>query len=96
MSPAAPSLARRQQALLLRSAALRDDLGRQLAPLATPLALADQARAGWHWLRARPLVPLTTLAVVVVMRPRRAWRLGWRVWAAWRGWQRLHRFLHAP
>jgi len=26
---------------------------------------------------------------VALLRPRRVWRLGWRLWAGWRLWQRV-------
>lgn len=89
------TLARRQQGLLLRSAALRSDLGRDLQHLQAPLALADRVRSGWHWLRAHPQAPLAAVVVLVVLRPRRAWRLGLRLWWGWRSWQRMQRWLHA-
>jgi hypothetical protein len=89
------ALALRQQALLLRSAALRADLGRDLRRLQAPLALADRVRAGWQWLRAHPQVPLAAGLVLVVLRPRRAWRWGLRLWWGWRRWRRVQRWLQA-
>ena len=89
------ALALRQQALLLRSAALRSDLGRDLRRLQAPLALADRVRAGWQWLRAHPQVPLAAGLVLVVLRPRRAWRWGLRLWWGWRRWRRVQRWLQA-
>lgn len=90
------ALARRQQALLLRSADLRGALGRDLRRLQAPLALADRLRGGWHWLRAHPELPLAAAAVLVVLRPRRAWRWSLRLWWAWRSWRRLQRWLRPP
>lgn len=102
MNPSPPSRAerqaaraRRQQALLLRSAMLRGDLARDLHRLQAPLALADRLRSGWQWLRAHPQAPLAAVAVLVVLRPRRAWRWGLRLWWGWRSWQRVQRWLHA-
>jgi hypothetical protein len=89
------ALARRQQGLLLRSAALRSDLGHDLQRLQAPLALADRVRAGWLWLRAHPQAPLAAAVVLVVLRPRRAWRWGLRLWWGWRSWQRVQRWLHS-
>ena len=61
-----------------------------------PLALADRVRAGWLWLRAHPQLPLAAAVVLVVLRPRRAWRWGLRLWWGWRSWQRMQRWLQAP
>lgn len=90
------ALTRHQQALLLRSAALRGTLGRDLQRLQAPLALADRLRGGWQWLRAHPELPLAVAAVVVVLRPRRAWRWSLRLWWGWRSWQRMQRWLQSP
>jgi hypothetical protein len=89
-------LARRQQQLLLRSQHLRAELGLEVQRLQPPLRLADRVRAGWQWLRANPQWPLGAAAVLVVLRPRRAWRWGLRLWWGWRSWQRLQRWLQAP
>ena len=89
MNPPTETLQSRQQRLLVRSSELRSQFARDAQAWQQPLALADQVRAGWRWLRAHPEVPLGVLAVLVVLRPRRAWRLGWRLWAGWRLWQRL-------
>lgn len=87
------ALARRQRLLLVRSSELRGQFARHAQPWQQPLALADQVHAGWRWLRAHPEVPLAAAAVLVLLRPRRAWRmgwrLGWRLWTGWRLWQRL-------
>lgn len=89
-------LAQRQQRLLLRSQQLRAELGREVQRLQPPLRLADRVQAGWQWLRANPQWPLGAAAVLVVLRPRRAWRWGLRLWWGWRSWQRLQRWLQAP
>jgi len=73
-------LAQRQQQLLLRSAALRATLGQQARVLQTPLALADQARAGVQWLRSQPLWPVASLLLIALTRPRRAMRWVSRLW----------------
>jgi YqjK-like protein len=77
----ARALALRQQALLIRSSALRTQLGSDLARWQPPLALADsmyrQGLQAWHWLRAHPEAQLAA-AVLVLMRPRRALRFAWR------------------
>lgn len=78
------ALAERRAALLARSAVLRARLQQQAQVLDAPLALADRGVAGLCWLRRHPQVPLAAVAVVVVLRPRRAWRLAVRAWALWR------------
>jgi hypothetical protein len=73
-------LAQRQQQLLLRSAALRATLGQQARVLQTPLAVADQARAGVQWLRSHPLWPVASLLLITLTRPQRALRWVPRLW----------------
>jgi len=67
-------LAQRQQQLLLRSAALRATLGEQAQVLQTPLALADQVRAGVQWLRAQSFWPLASLLLMTVIGRQRTLR----------------------
>jgi len=81
----------RQQALLRRSAELRQALALQTNVLRTPLALADRLRDGWHWLREHPELPLTAAAVLLVLRPRSAWRWSQRLWWGWHALRRLQR-----
>lgn len=91
MSARAQALARRQLDLVRRSGELRHAFAQDAQALQRPLALADQVHAAWCWLRAHPEVPLAAAAVLVVLRPRRALRLAWRVWTGWRLWQKLQR-----
>lgn len=93
MNRQAAALARRQQQLLVRSSELRSAFARDALAWQPPLALADQVHRGWLWLRAHPEVPLAAAAVVLVLRPQRAWRLGWRLWSGWQLWLRLRRRL---
>ena len=81
----------RQQALLRRSAELRQALALQTNVLQTPLALADRLRESWRWLRGHPELPLAAGAILLVLRPRGAWRWGHRLWWGWRALQRLER-----
>lgn len=86
------ALADRGRQLQARSAALRGQVAVDADVLRTPLALADQVRRGWHWLKANPQWVGVAVALLVVWRPRRlAWLAG-RMWAGWRLWQRLHRW----
>jgi hypothetical protein len=85
-------LAQRCEALQVRSAELRGALARDSRVIRTPLAFADQALAGLRWLKAHPQWVVVGVAVLVVWRPRRAWRLGTRLWGAWRLWARVRRW----
>jgi hypothetical protein len=86
------ALADRGRQLQARSAALRGQLAVDAQVLRTPLALVDQVRRGWRWLKAHPQWVGVGAALLVLWRPRRlAWLAG-RLWAGWRVWQRLHRW----
>lgn len=89
------ALAQRCQALQAHNAALRQALAADSRVLQAPLVLADQVLAGGRWLRAHPQWVAVGVAVLVVWRPRRMWRLGNRAWGAWRLWQRAQRWLAA-
>jgi hypothetical protein len=78
--------------LQARSGVLRDALARDSQALRAPLALADQGLAGLRWLQAHPEWVGVGVAVLVVWRPRRVWRLGTRLWAGWRLWRRVQRW----
>ncbi len=86
------ALAARRQQLQHRSAALRGQLAEDAQVLRTPLAVADQVRRGWRWLKAHPQWVGVGVAVLVVWRPRRVVWLAGRLWVGWRLWQRLHRW----
>ncbi|MCZ8252346.1 MAG: YqjK family protein [Hylemonella sp.] len=66
------ALALGEQALLQRSAGLRDALGRQSQTLKAPLALLDQLRVVIDWLGRHPVLPLLMLALLKLKRPQRA------------------------
>lgn len=85
----------RQQRLLARSTMLRAALARDLQALEGPARWADQGLAGWRWLRAHPEWPLAGVALVALLRPRRAWRWSLRLWWGWRQGRRLRRWLAA-
>jgi YqjK-like protein len=93
------ALARRQQQLLARSERLREQLASDMRPWQRRLDQADQASAavhsGWQWLRAHPEVPAAAVALLAVLRPRRAlalaWRWGRRGWWGWQLWRRVQR-----
>jgi hypothetical protein len=85
----AQALAERQRDLVSRSGQLRGDLRRDAVVVVQPLAWADRALSAWHWLQHHPQWAVGAGLVFAVLRPRRAWRLGWRAWWAWRRWQGL-------
>ena len=74
----------RRQALLRRSAELRNHLTTDAAALLPVLRVADRAHAGWRWVAAHPAVVMAGMSVFVVLRPRRAWTWGWRLVSLWR------------
>lgn len=81
----------RQQQLLVRSDQLRRRLTDDMQVLQRPLALVDQVRQGWQWLRAHPEVLAGGALLLALLRPRRAWRLASRAWAGWQLWRRVQR-----
>jgi len=85
----------RLEQLLIRSTALRLQLAQQVQMLAGPLTIADSLCSGLHWLRRHPEWPLGGLALLALLRPRRAWRWASRVWWGWRLWRRGSRWLAA-
>ena len=87
------ALMERQQALIARSAVLRERMAHDAAPLAASLERADRLLDTLRWLRAHAGVPALGAAAVALWRPRKAWRWAARAWKLWRGWQRLRRLL---
>lgn len=87
MPPSTPAnrltLAERQRALLQRSALLRFELAEQGRELRESLALADQAYAGWQWLKSHRLGSLGALLLMLAGRPRRLLRWLTRLWWGW-------------
>lgn len=81
----------KRERLRVRSAELRLAVRRESQVLELPLAVADRVVAGARWLRRNPQWPLGALAVLVVLRPRRALRWAARAWWGWRLWRRAGR-----
>ncbi len=94
-SPRRSPPAQRREQLLIRSTTLREQLAQQAQVLAAPLAIADSLGNSLHWLRQHPEWPLGGLALLALLRPRRAWRWASRVWWGWRLWRRGSRWLAA-
>lgn len=85
----------RQQQLLARSNLLRQQLADDAQVLQRPLALADQVRHGFRWLKAHPEVLAGAAVLLALLRPQRAWRLALRGWAGWQLWRRVQRVQQA-
>ena len=86
------ALALKKQRLLMRSAALRAQIGRQVQPLRPWLARADQAHQAFRWLKRHPAIPAALasgLAAFLVTRPRTLFRWLQRGWVGWQLAQRL-------
>ena len=95
MSSVEIDLALRRQRLLLSSAALRDSLAEQSAVLVPPLAAADRVQAGGRWLYRQRGWLAGGAVVVLVLRPRRTWRLLSAGWWLWRRFRRVQPWLVA-
>ena len=93
MSDHAHELALRQGELRARIALQRTALASHSGGLERALGAVDMALAGVGWLKAHPVVVGITVAVVVVVSPRRTWRWGRRVFYVWRGWQTVRNSL---
>lgn len=93
MTPERLDVEVRQRLLLARSEALRREMARDLRSLEQPLAWADQGLAAARWLCRHPEWPIGAAALVVALRPLRAWRWGRRLFFAWRTGRRVLRWL---
>ena len=93
MSASSIELAKRHGALRERIAEQRRTLASHTAPLEWALGKADRALAGIDWVKAHPQAVGVTVAAVVVVSPKRAWRWGKRFYFIWRGWQTLRNSL---
>lgn len=91
--PSSPPLAVRREALLARSAELRQTVAADLVGVTPVLDAADRVRAGWEWAKANPLWVGAGVAVLAAWRPRRAVALGLRAWSVWQTVQRVREFV---
>jgi hypothetical protein len=82
-------LALKKQRLQLESERLRNEFATQARALEPVFKAADQARAGWQWLRANPAVPVGILVALLVARPSFVIRWVRRAWLGWQTWRRL-------
>lgn len=83
----------RRGRLLERIASQRSALGRELAPVHSVLNTADRAlaglRSGTTYLKQHPGLALAAVALLVIVKPGRAWRWARRGFIAWRAWVAL-------
>lgn len=93
MNPRLLELMERRGELRARCAAQRQAIAADSEPLIKLFAVADQVHAGASWLRQNPAVVGVAAAVLVVLRPRRAWRLGRRGLMLWQGWRAVRQRL---
>ena len=95
-------LAERRAGLAARASAERESLAAYMARTDAPVVMANRALAAGRRLldelRRRPLLCTAGVALLIVLRPRRAlgWALkGWTVWRTVRNAQRWWQFLSA-
>lgn len=79
----------RQQRLLIRSTELRLQLRSDMQRLQGPAAVADQVAAGLGWLFQHPQWPAGALALLLVLKPRRALAWTGKLWWLWKSARRL-------
>lgn len=90
MTTRSAALAARRERLLMRSRQLRAQAAEDARGLQPAFAVADRVQDGWMWLRNHPEVVAGAALGLAVLRPRRAFRLGWRAWGLWQraqGWR---------
>ena len=82
-------LALRKQRLILKSAALRVRIRRDVMGLRPALTMADRAIEAGHWVRGHSGLLITVATALLVARPRAAFRWAKRGFLLWRGWRSL-------
>lgn len=78
-----PSLAQRRQALLVRSALLREQVASDVQALRPVWLAADRVQDGVTWVRHHPLWVGVAVALLVAWRPRKTLWAGLRLWGWW-------------
>lgn len=81
----------RRGRLIERIASQRALLGEQLQPVRSVLNATDRGiagvRSGIAYLRQHPGIVIATVALLVILKPRRAWRWAQRGFVVWRTWR---------
>jgi hypothetical protein len=85
-------LALKKQRLQIAGDALRNDFAGYAKGLAPAFTAADCAVEGARWLRRNPQIVAATVVALVVIRPKRAWRLARRGFVGWQMWRKLRDF----
>jgi hypothetical protein len=79
----------RRAELVDRAARERDDVGRLLTEVTTPLRAAGWIAAAWRVARSRPVLVGGAVAALIILRPSRAIAWSLRLWAGWQTIQQL-------
>jgi len=77
----------RRARLIERSEAQRRDLSAQLELWQAPLALADRSIAAGRYLRRHPSIVAAAVALLVLLKPGRAFAWARRGFVLWRTWR---------
>lgn len=83
------ALRERRAQLVARAEAQRSDIFSLFERADHLAAWFDRARAVGRGMRANPVWIAATVALLVALRPRRAFRLAVSGYSLWRGWRRL-------
>ena len=89
MNAATLELALKKQRLQIASEGLRTEVGQCAAALAPVFSTADCVVDGVRWLRSNPEFVVGAGVVLIVARPKRAWRWGRRIFIGWQAWRKL-------
>lgn len=73
--------------LLARAAAERRNVSARLALWEAPLGVADRSVAAARYLRRHPSIVVAAVALLVLLKPRRAIAWARRAFVAWRTWR---------
>ena len=100
MSTGLAELHHQRGQLLERIAHQRVTLARQMGPLQSVLTTADRAtaatRSGVQYAKEHPAAVAMAVAAIVLLRPKRAWRLLSRGVVVWRSWRALRPWVSQP
>jgi hypothetical protein len=96
MNPTFVDIALQRGRLIERIATQRSFLGHQMQPVQQALDKVDRTRAlvlmGGAFVRTHPGTVAAIVAVLALLKPRRAWRWGRRGFIAWRTWLSLRKY----
>ncbi|MDD3937878.1 YqjK family protein [Rhodoferax sp.] len=85
----------RQQHLLIRSTELRLQLRANLHSLQRPAARVDQIKARLLWLYQNPQWPAGVLALLLILKPKRALSWTGKLWWLWKSARTLRHWRNA-